>query len=85
MAPSKPVTISLPADLLRDAERLASDDAIPPSKLIETALREYLRSRRWQRLRQWGADTARRLGLKNEADLERFLRRGRSRPAGRRR
>ncbi|MCS6304818.1 MAG: CopG family transcriptional regulator [Nitrospira sp.] len=85
MAATKPMTISLPADLLRETQRLASVEATTPAKLVELALRQYLTSRRWQRLRQWGADTAKRLGLKSEADLERFLRRTRPRTRGRRR
>ena len=85
MAATKPMTISLPADLLRETQRVASVEATTPAKLVEVALRQYLTSRRWQRLRQWGTDTAKRLGLKSEADLERFLLRGRPRLRGRRR
>lgn len=85
MAAITPMTISLPDDLLRETRRLASAEATTPGKLVERALREYLASHRWQRLRQWGADTAKRLGLKSEADLERFLQRGRSRVQSRRR
>ena len=79
MATTKPMTITLPADLLREAQRVASVEATTPAKLVELALRQYLTSHRWQHLRQWGADTAKRLGLKSEADLERFLQRERAR------
>jgi hypothetical protein len=41
--------------------------------LIRDALHQYLASRRWQRLRRWGAETAERLGLENEADLQQML------------
>ena len=85
MAATKPLTISLPANLLRETVRLASAEATTPNKLIEAALRQYLTSHRWQRLRQWGADTAKQLGLKNEADLERFLARDRTHSRLRRR
>lgn len=85
MAATKPMTISLPVDLLRETQRVASVEATTPAKLVEVALRQYLTSHRWQRLRQWGSDTAKRLGLKSEADLERFLRRGRSRLRSKRR
>lgn len=85
MAATKPMTISLPADLLRETQRVASVEATTPAKLVEVALRQYLTSHRWQRLRQWGSDTAKRLGLKSEADLERFLRRGSSRSQSNRR
>lgn len=73
MRTTKPITVSLPADLLREARRVAREDARSRSELIRDALRQYLASRRWQRLRQWGAETAERLGLKTEEDLQRLL------------
>jgi CopG family transcriptional regulator/antitoxin EndoAI len=85
MRTTKPITISLPEDLLREAQRAAKEEARTRSELIRDALRQYLASRRWQRLRQWGAETAERLGLKSEADLQRLLddmRAGRRKPQG---
>lgn len=73
MRTTKPITVSLPADLLRETQRAAREEARTRSELIRDALRQYLASRRWQRLRQWGAETAERLGLKTEADLQRLL------------
>lgn len=81
MRSTKPITVSLPVDLLRETQRTAREEARTRSELIRDALRQYLASRRWQRLRQWGAETARRLGLRTEADLDRLLERAR---AGRR-
>jgi|CXWL01.1.fsa_nt_gi metal-responsive CopG/Arc/MetJ family transcriptional regulator len=85
MAATKPLTVTLPPDLLRETLRLASSEATTPNKLIEDALRQYITSHRWQRLRQWGTETAKQLGLKNEADLERFLARDRTHSRLRRR
>jgi metal-responsive CopG/Arc/MetJ family transcriptional regulator len=85
MAATKPMTITLPADLLRDTVRFASAEATTPNKLIEEALRQYLTLHRWERLRRWGTATAKQLGLKTEADLERFLARNHARPRLRRR
>jgi CopG family transcriptional regulator/antitoxin EndoAI len=85
MRTTKPITISLPTDLLREAQRVAREEARTRSELIRDALRQYLASRRWQRLRKWGAETAERLGLKSEADLQRLLddmRAGRRKPRG---
>jgi CopG family transcriptional regulator/antitoxin EndoAI len=85
MRTTKPITISLPTDLLRETQRVAREEARTRSELIRDALRQYLASRRWQRLRQWGAETAERLGLKSEADLQRLLddvRAGRRKPQG---
>jgi CopG family transcriptional regulator/antitoxin EndoAI len=73
MRTTTPITISLPTDLLRETQRAAKEEARTRSDLIREALRQYLASRRWQRLRQWGAETAQRLGLKSEADLQRLL------------
>ncbi|MFO0701651.1 MAG: hypothetical protein U0236_20705 [Nitrospira sp.] len=82
---AKPMTISLPPDLLREAQRVADAEATTPAKLVELALRQYLTSHRWQRLRQWGTDTAKHLGLKSETDLERFLQKERPRQRKRQR
>lgn len=79
MRTTRPITISLPVDLLREAQRAAAEDARSRSDLIRDALRQYLASRRWQRLRRWGADTAERLGLKSEEDVQRLIERVRTR------
>lgn len=73
MRTTKPITVSLPLDLLQETQRLAREESRTRTDLIRDALRQYLASRRWQRLRQWGGETADRLGLKTEADLRRLL------------
>jgi predicted transcriptional regulator len=73
MRTTQPITISLPLDLLRETQRAAREDARTRTDLIREALQQYLASRRWQRLRQWGAETAEQLGLKGEADLQHLL------------
>lgn len=73
MRTTKPITVSLPLDLLQETQRVALEEARTRTDLIRDALRQYLASRRWQRLREWGAEAAERLGLKTEADLERLL------------
>lgn len=80
MAGSKLMKIVLPSSLARETKRAASAEATTPEKVIEAALRQYLNSSRWRRLRRWGAATAKHLGLKTEANLARFLTRsGRTR------
>jgi metal-responsive CopG/Arc/MetJ family transcriptional regulator len=73
MRTTQPITVSLPPELLQETQRLAEAEARTRTDVIREALQEYLASRRWQRLRQWGAETAERLGLKTEADLQRLL------------
>lgn len=79
MRTTKPIAVSLPAGLLREMERVAKEETRTRSDLIRDALQQYLASRRWQRLRKWGAETAERLGLKTEADLQRLLDKARTR------
>jgi len=81
MRTTRAITVSLPLDLLQETQRAAQEEARSRTDLIRDALRQYLASRRWQRLRQWGAETADRLGLKTEADLQRLLDEARARRA----
>ena len=73
MRTTQPITVSLPLTLLQETQRLAREESRTRTDVIRDALQQYLASRRWQRLRQWGAETAGRLGLKSEADLQRLL------------
>lgn len=73
MRTTKPITISLPANILSETERIAKEEVRTRTDVIRDALNQYVASRRWQRLRQWGAQTAERLELKTEEDLQRLL------------
>ena len=73
MRTTKPITISLPTNILRETERIAKEEVRTRTDVIREALNQYVASRRWRRLRQWGAQTAERLDLKTEDDLENLL------------
>ena len=73
MRTTKPITISLPTNILRETERIAKEEVRTRTDVIRDALNQYVASRRWQRLRQWGAQTAERLELKTEEDLQSLL------------
>lgn len=73
MRTTKPITISLPTDMLRETERIAKEEVRTRTDVIREALNQYVASRRWRRLRQWGAQTAERLELKTEEDLRNLL------------
>ena len=70
-------TISLPADLARDAEALAKAEGKTLSAVIQDALRQSRIERRLQELRglqgYWSRQ-ARERGILTEQDLERYLR-----------
>jgi CopG family transcriptional regulator/antitoxin EndoAI len=71
--------MSLPPDLLKEAERLAKKEGRTKSELLREALRRYIEERKWQDLQSYGTRRARRLGAAAE-DVERLVgehRRGR--------
>lgn len=76
MATTVRKTISLPADLAREAEALAEAEGKTLSGVIEDALRQARVARRDQEFRTvqgYWAREARDKGLLNEDDLERYL------------
>ena len=69
-------TISLPADLARDAEALAKAEGKTLSAVIQDALRQARIERRMQELRGmqgYWSRKARDKGILTERDLERYL------------
>jgi hypothetical protein len=69
-------TISLPAELARDAEALAKAEGKTLSAVIQDALRSARIERRLQELRGiqgYWSRKARERGLLSEQDLERYL------------
>lgn len=70
-------TISLPADLAREAEALAKAEGKSLSAVIQDALRQARMERRLQELRGlqgYWSRKARERGILTEQDLERYLR-----------
>lgn len=77
MASAVKKTISLPADLARDAEALARAEGKTLSAVIQDALRQARIDRRLQELRGiqgFWSRKAREKGLLTERDLARYLR-----------
>ena len=72
MRTTKILSLSLPPELLREAERMAKKEGRTKSELSREALRRYLQERRWAELRRYGAQQASRLGLK-ETDVGRLI------------
>ena len=79
MRTTRILSLSLPPDLLREAERVAKQEGRTKSELFREALRRYVEERRWRGLQRYGAGRARRLRM-TEANVERAVqefRRGR--------
>ena len=72
MRTSKILSLSLPPDLLREAERVAKKEGRTKSELFREALRRYIQEQRWVALRRYGAQRVRKLGVK-ESEVERVI------------
>ena len=64
-------TVSLPPNLLREAERTAKEEDRTKSELVREALRMYIEERRWRKLQRETAARAEVLGLRSEEDVTR--------------
>jgi CopG family transcriptional regulator/antitoxin EndoAI len=69
MATTRVRSLSLPSDLVREAERLAKQEGRTRTEVLREALRRYAEERRWRGLQRYGAGRARKAGL-SEADVD---------------
>lgn len=72
MRTSKILSLSLPPELLREAERLAKKEGRTKSELFREALRRYIQEQRWAELRRYGAQQVQKLGI-TEPEVERSI------------
>lgn len=73
MRTTKTWTISLPPQLVREAERTAHQEHRTKSELVREALRLYIAERRWRTLQQKTALHAQALGIRTEEDVDRLV------------
>jgi CopG family transcriptional regulator/antitoxin EndoAI len=69
MATTRVRSLSLPSDLVREAERLAKQEGRTKTEVLREALRRYTEERCWRGLQRYGAGRARKVGLR-EAGVE---------------
>ena len=68
------VSFSLPQETCEQLEELAEWMGISKSEVLGKALKQYFASeKRWQQIRRYGEETAKRLGLKDEGDIDRMI------------
>jgi len=72
MGELRTITVSLPSEMVKEVERLGNIEGKAPSELFREALRLYIRRKRWEVIREYGAKKASELGIKEE-DLEEII------------
>ena len=71
---TKIVNLSLPPEIYEEVKRLAELKGTSKSEILREALKRYIASEaRWLRIRRWGEETALKLGIKDEDDVDRLI------------
>ncbi|HEX3035396.1 MAG TPA: ribbon-helix-helix protein, CopG family [Thermodesulfobacteriota bacterium] len=69
---TKILSLSLPPELLKEAERIAKKEGRTKSELFREALRRYIQEKKWQDIQEYGARQAKKLGV-SETEVERII------------
>lgn len=70
-AQRKIINISVPAIIERQIQSLAREENKTKSELLREAFRVYKWRKNWAKIRAWGEETARRMGIETYDDIER--------------
>jgi len=65
-------TLSLPPQMVEQIDELAKEEGMTKSEFFREAVRQYIRKKRWEKIREYGARKAAKLGIKEE-DVERLI------------
>ncbi|PKM99744.1 MAG: CopG family transcriptional regulator [Elusimicrobia bacterium HGW-Elusimicrobia-2] len=66
-------TLSLPPEMIEQATKIAKEEGMTKSELFREAFRQFMRRRRWEHIREYGAQKAAHLGIKDEQDIEKLV------------
>ena len=66
------INISMPPDMAKRIKNVAKAENRTLSELLREAFRRYEFDRDWVKIRAWGRETARRMGIQTEDDVERI-------------
>lgn len=71
---SKIINMSLPLEVYRGVEELARKKGISRSEILREALKQYIASEKfWQQIYRWGKESAKKLRIKDERDVDRLI------------
>jgi len=66
--------MSISPELYSLINNLAKENKITRSELLKRSLKQYIASeRRWKELRRWSKESAERMNIKEEQDIERIV------------
>lgn len=66
------INVSMPSAMAKRIEKLAIEENRTKSELIREAFRIYEWRRDWTKIKAWGAETAKRMSIKSDEDVERI-------------
>ncbi len=66
------INVSMPPAMAKRVTKLAKAENRTKSELLREAFRSYEFAKDWAKIRAWGEETARRMSIKSEEDVERI-------------
>lgn len=66
------INISVPSDMAKTIKKIAREENKTQSELLREAFRRYEFDRDWAKIKAVGRETARRLGIETDDDVERI-------------
>lgn len=66
-------SVSLPAEMTKEIERLAKEEHRTKSGVVQEAIRQYLEMKKWHGLQNKLSAMARRLGVSSDDDIEEIV------------
>ena len=66
------INISMPPDMAKRIKKIAKEENRTKSELLREAFRRYEFDRDWAKIRAAGEETARRMGIETDDDVERI-------------
>lgn len=67
----KILNISLPPELYREVEKLSREQAKAKGEFVREVIRQYIATdKRWKQIRKWGEESARKIKVKDQRDVE---------------
>lgn len=68
----KIINISVPYPMEQQIQALAREENKTKSELLREAFRIYMWRKNWAKIRAWGEETARRMGIETYDDIEKI-------------